>query len=53
MADMDPELAISCNQASLPVEGLGYQVSHKTFNLQLFSCLQNVLCGTKIVGVAN
>lgn len=40
--DMEPELAISCNQARHPVEGLGYQPSHKNFNLQFFH-LQNVL----------
>jgi hypothetical protein len=28
------ELAIFYNQASLPREGLGHQLSHKTFNLQ-------------------
>lgn len=31
---MEPELAISCNQAGLPVEGLGHQPSHKTLDPQ-------------------
>ena len=30
----EPEPAISCNQARLPVEGLGHQPSHKAFDLQ-------------------
>jgi hypothetical protein len=32
--DAEPELAILCNQASLPVVGLWYQPSHKTFDPQ-------------------
>jgi hypothetical protein len=39
---MDPEQAIFCDQASLPVVGLGHQTIHKIFNLK-FSCLQGVL----------
>jgi hypothetical protein len=46
MGDMEPaiscNLAISCNQARLAMEGSGYQLIHKTFDLQL-SCLQDVL----------
>lgn len=32
--DTDPELAILGNQAVLPVERLGHQLSHETFHLQ-------------------
>lgn len=42
MGDTEPEQAISCNQKSLPVEGLGCQWSHVSSNLQ-FSCLQDVV----------
>jgi hypothetical protein len=31
---MEPELAISCNQARFPMEGLGQQPSHKTLDPQ-------------------
>lgn len=34
MGDMESTPAISSNQARLPVEGLGDQPSHKTFELQ-------------------
>ena len=34
MEDMEPEMATFCNQARLPMEGLGHQLSHKTFDLQ-------------------
>ena len=33
MGDTEPELAIFCNEARLPVEGLGHESSHKTFDL--------------------
>jgi hypothetical protein len=33
LGNMEPEQGISHNQARLPVEGLGYQPSHKTFHL--------------------
>ena len=33
MGDTEPELAIFCNEARLPVEELSYQCSHKTFDL--------------------
>lgn len=33
--DMELELATSCRQARLPVEGLGHEPSYKTFVLQL------------------
>jgi hypothetical protein len=32
--DLGPEQALSRNQATLPVEGLGQQPSHKTFKVQ-------------------
>lgn len=32
--DMESELAIFCDQARLPLEGLGHKPSHKTFDLQ-------------------
>jgi hypothetical protein len=55
MGDMEPELTISYNQARLPVEGLGHQPSHKSFNLHFFSAYN--MCwgkgGSEIVGVAN
>lgn len=31
---MDPEPAIFCNQARLPMVGLGHQLIHKILNLQ-------------------
>jgi hypothetical protein len=34
MVDMGSELAIFCNQASLPLVGTGQQPSHKMFNIQ-------------------
>ena len=34
MEETELEPAVSCNQASPPVEGLGHQPSHKTFDLQ-------------------
>lgn len=34
MGDTEPELSIFCNQAWLPVQGLGHQPSHRTFDLQ-------------------
>jgi hypothetical protein len=34
MGDMEYEYIISYNQARIPVEGLGWQSSHKTFDLQ-------------------
>lgn len=34
MRDMESELVISCAQASLPIEGLGEQPSHKTLEPQ-------------------
>lgn len=33
MEDTDPEPAISCKQARLPMEGLGHQSKHKTLDL--------------------
>jgi hypothetical protein len=36
MGDMEPELAITCNQARFPVLELGHQLNHKIFNLQFF-----------------
>lgn len=33
--DREPEPVIFCNQARLPVMGLGYQSSHKIFSIQL------------------
>jgi hypothetical protein len=33
MGDMDHELVMFCNQERLPVMGLGYQLSHKSFSL--------------------
>lgn len=40
MGDMDPELDISCNQASLPMEGYGHQPNHKSLDPQfvLLTC---------------
>ena len=35
MVSREPKLAISCNQTSLPMEGLGHQPSHKTLDPQL------------------
>jgi hypothetical protein len=40
--NIKPVQAISYNQTRLPVEGLEYQSSYKTFDLHL-SCLQDVL----------
>ena len=34
--DIEPEMANSCSQAGLPVEGIGYQPTHKNFNPKLF-----------------
>jgi hypothetical protein len=34
MEDMELEPAISCNQARLPMEGLGHQPRNKTLNPQ-------------------
>jgi hypothetical protein len=34
MWDMGSELAIFCDQARLPVKGLGHKPSHKTLDLQ-------------------
>jgi hypothetical protein len=34
MRDTELEMATSCSQARLPMEGLGHQSSHKTFNSQ-------------------
>lgn len=31
LRNMEPEVAISCSQAGLPVDGGGYQPTHKTF----------------------
>ena len=35
MGNAEPEPAISCNQARLPVEGLAHQPSHKNLDLRL------------------
>jgi hypothetical protein len=54
--DSKPEPAISCNQVRLPVEGLGHQSRHKTFDLQsvLFArCAGINKGGAELVGVAN
>ena len=40
MDDLGTELSIFCNQAELPVMGLGHQPSHKT---HILSCLQDML----------
>jgi hypothetical protein len=32
---MEPKPPISCNEARVPVEGLGQQLKHKNFNIQL------------------
>jgi hypothetical protein len=48
---VEPELAIFCNQASLPVVRLGHQPSHKTFDLQFV--LPARCAGAELAGVAN
>jgi hypothetical protein len=37
---MEPESSISCNQARLPMEGMGYQPSHKTIGPQFVLLLR-------------
>lgn len=34
MEDTEPELAVFCNQARLPVAGLGHPHSHRTFYIK-------------------
>ena len=43
MGNTEPELATSCNQVRLPVEGLGLQPSHRIFNLH-FIVVDLVYC---------
>ena len=38
MGDVESELAISCNQARLPVQGWGYQPTVKISDPELFLC---------------
>jgi hypothetical protein len=45
--DTEPEAAILCNQARLPMEELGHQTSHKSFDLQLV--LPTRCAGVKVV----
>ena len=49
---METEMVISYSQARLPVEGLGYQPSHKTFDIQfVYQCWGKG--DTEIMGMAN
>ena len=36
MGETEPKLPIFCNQARLPMKGLGYEHSHKILVLQFF-----------------
>lgn len=42
LEDTESEPSIFCNEARLPVMGLGHQLCHKIFYYNL-SCLQDVL----------
>lgn len=55
MRDTEPEMAMACNPARLPGEGLEHQPSHIAIDLQcaLPTRCAGVRTGTKIVGVAN
>jgi hypothetical protein len=52
---MNPKLVISCNQARLPMEGLGHKLSHKTLDPQfvLPTRCAGVKEGTEFEGRAN
>lgn len=51
-----PEVATSCSQVGLPLERMGHQPTHKTFNPFFFFFAYN-MCrdkhGVEIEGVAN
>ena len=52
MGNMKPELAISCSQARLPLEGL--EPSHKTFNPKFVLPIKTCKCKeAEIEGMAN
>ena len=55
MGNIESEPAFSCNQARLPVKGLGHQSSHKAFKLQFVLPTWSVRSKSRaeIVGVAN
>ena len=53
MVDMELELVNSCNQAQLPMEGLGTQPNHITIDLQFDLHTRWGEGGKEILGVTN